>query len=93
MNWRVATGRAVPPEGRRSSARGSSSDACLHRQAGGSNGMVPGLLEVEDEDGSKSKVNIYNGRKITGAGQKLLDNAAHGIRESVDANYPGMEKY
>ena len=51
------------------------------------------IVEVEDEDGSKSKVNIYNGRKITGAGQRLLDNAAHGIRETVDANYPGMEKY
>jgi len=51
------------------------------------------VIEVEVEDDEKQKVNIYNGRKITGAGQKLLDGVAHEIRDTVDSEYPGLSKY
>lgn len=51
------------------------------------------VVEVDDGDGSKTKVNIYNGRKITGNGQQLLDGAAHGIRETMIDEFPGLDKY
>ena len=51
------------------------------------------VIEVEDEDEVKHKVSIFKGRKITGAGQKLLDATAHGLREVADGEYPGLAKY
>ena len=46
--------------------------------------------EVEGEDG---KVQLYAGRQITAAGQKLVDNVAHSVREEAEAQYPGLAKY
>ena len=46
--------------------------------------------EVETEDG---KVQLYAGRRITAAGQKLVDNIAHSVREETEAQYPGLDKY
>ena len=46
--------------------------------------------EVEGEDG---KVQLYAGRQITAAGQKLVDNVAHSVREEAEAAYPGLSKY
>jgi small subunit ribosomal protein S19e len=45
---------------------------------------------VEGEDGP---VQLYAGRSITAAGQKLVDNVAHSIREEAEALYPGLSKY
>ena len=46
--------------------------------------------EVEGVDG---KVQLYAGRRITAAGQKLVDNVAHSVREEAEAQYPGLAKY
>ena len=46
--------------------------------------------EVDTEDG---KVQLYAGRRITAAGQKLVDNIAHSVREETEAQYPGLDKY
>ncbi len=45
---------------------------------------------VEGEDGP---VQLYAGRRITAAGQKLVDNTAHSVREITEAQYPGLSKY
>jgi len=45
---------------------------------------------VEGEDGP---VQLYAGRRITAAGQKLVDNVAHSVREEAEALYPGLSKY
>ena len=46
--------------------------------------------EVDTEDG---KVQLYAGRRITAAGQKLVDNIAHSVRDETEAQYPGLDKY
>ena len=51
--------------------------------------LVPSK-EVESEDG---KVQLYSGRVITAAGQKLLDQVAHNVREQANEAYPGLDKY
>ncbi len=51
------------------------------------------VIEVEDEDEVKHKVSIFKGRRITGAGQKLLDATAHELREVADGEFPGLDKY
>ena len=51
--------------------------------------LVPSK-EVEGEDG---KVQLYSGRVITAAGQKLLDQVAHSVREQANEEYPGLDKY
>ena len=51
--------------------------------------MVP-TKEVETEDG---KQQLYSGRKITSAGQKLLDEVAHSCRDAANEMYPGLAKY
>jgi ribosomal protein S19E (S16A) len=51
------------------------------------------VIEVEDEDEVKHKVSIFKGRRITGAGQKLLDATAHELREVADGEFPGVDKY
>ena len=51
--------------------------------------MVP-TKEVETEDG---KQQLYSGRRITSAGQKLLDEVAHSCRDSANEMYPGLAKY
>ena len=48
------------------------------------------LATVEGEDG---KVQLYSGRVITAAGQKLLDQVAHNVREQANEAYPGLDKY
>ena len=45
--------------------------------------------EVEGEDG---KIQLYAGRQITPAGQKLVDNIAHSVRAQAEAQYPGLDK-
>lgn len=55
-----------------------------------------GLIEKDlqrtiEIDGDK--LDLYNGRKISGEGHRLLDSAAHSIRADADASYPGLAKY
>ena len=45
---------------------------------------------VQSVDGDQK---LYSGRIITAAGQKLLDVAAHSVREDAEAAYPGLAKY
>ena len=46
--------------------------------------------EVETEEG---KQQLYSGRKLTSAGQKLLDEVAHSCRDAANEMYPGLAKY
>ena len=46
--------------------------------------------EVDTEDG---KQQLYSGRKLTSAGQKLLDEVAHSCRDAANEMYPGLAKY
>ena len=46
--------------------------------------------EVETDEG---KVQLYAGRRISAAGQKLVDNIAHSVRGEAEAQYPGLDKY
>lgn len=46
--------------------------------------------EVETDEG---KVQLYAGRRITPAGQKLVDNVAHSVRGVAEEHYPGLSKY
>ena len=55
-------------------------------------GLVEKVLHrVIESDGEK--MDLYKGRKITGAGQKILDTAAHSLKETVDSAFPGLDKY
>ena len=45
---------------------------------------------VEGEDGP---VQLYSGRRITAAGQKLVNSVAHSVREETESMYPGLDKY
>ena len=47
------------------------------------------LVEPEGRESTQ----LYNGRIITSAGQKLLDDVAHSVRPEVEAAYPGLDKY
>ena len=51
--------------------------------------LVP-TKEIESSDG---KQQLSSGRKITAAGQKLLDEAAHSCRDAANEMYPGLAKY
>ena len=51
--------------------------------------LVP-TKEIESADG---KQQLYSGRRITSAGQKLLDEAAHSCRDEANEIYPGLAKY
>ena len=46
--------------------------------------------EVETEEG---KQQLYSGRRITSAGQKMLDEVAHSCRDAANELYPGLDKY
>ena len=46
---------------------------------------------VENEYGET--VEITKGRKLTGSGQKLLDECAHSIRDDANNMAPGLSKY
>ena len=46
---------------------------------------------VENEYGET--VEITKGRKLTGSGQKLLDECAHSIRDDANTMAPGLSKY
>jgi small subunit ribosomal protein S19e len=46
--------------------------------------------EVETEE---CKQQLYSGRKLTSAGQKLLDEVAHSCRDAANELYPGLAKY
>lgn len=46
--------------------------------------------EVETEEG---KQQLYSGRRITSAGQKMLDEVAHSCRDAANELYPGLAKY
>ncbi|DAC19298.1 MAG TPA: hypothetical protein D7H90_02600, partial [Candidatus Poseidoniales archaeon] len=47
------------------------------------------LVEPEGRESTQ----LYNGREITPAGQKLLNEVAHSVRPEVEAAYPGLDKY
>jgi len=46
--------------------------------------------EVETEEG---KQQLYSGRRITSAGQKMLVEVAHSCRDAANELYPGLAKY
>ena len=50
-------------------------------------------LPTKEVDGEDGKVQLYAGRQVTPAGQKLVDNIAHSVRAEAEAHYPGLEKY
>ena len=43
--------------------------------------------------GGDEPVQLYAGRQITPAGQKLVDNVAHSMRGVAEEQYPGLDKY
>jgi small subunit ribosomal protein S19e len=47
------------------------------------------LIESEGRESTQ----LYNGRVITAAGQKMLNDVAHKVRPDVEAQYPGLDKY
>ena len=47
------------------------------------------LVEPEGREATQ----LYTGREITPAGQKLLNAVAHSVRPEVEAAYPGLDKY
>jgi small subunit ribosomal protein S19e len=47
------------------------------------------LVEPEGRESTQ----LYNGRVVTAAGQKMLNDVAHKIRPEVEAQYPGLDKY
>jgi len=55
-----------------------------------------GLVEMvatKEVDTEEGKQQLYSGRRITSAGQKLLDEVAHSCREVANEMYPGLAKY
>mgnify|MGYP001377698124 FL=1 len=56
-------------------------------------GYVESVLHkvIEDEDGEK--MNLYKGRSLTSEGQKLLDEAAHSVRNDANELHEGLAKY
>ena len=50
-------------------------------------------IVLKDENGKPIKQDLFAGRQITAAGQKLVDNIAHSVREETEAQYPGLDKY
>ena len=50
-------------------------------------------IPVKDEKGNLVKQDLYSGRKLTSAGQKLLDEVAHSCRDAANEMYPGLAKY
>ena len=51
--------------------------------------QVGRLVEPEGREATQ----LYNGREIPSAGQKLLNEVAHSVRPEVEAAYPGLDKY
>ena len=49
------------------------------------------LKPIENADGETQM--LHRGRKITAAGQKMLDAVAHEVRPMAEAAYPGLDKY
>jgi len=47
------------------------------------------LVEPEGRESTQ----LYNGRVVTPAGQKMLNDVAHKVRPDVEAQYPGLDKY
>ena len=47
------------------------------------------LVEPEGRESTQ----LYNGRVVTAAGQKMLNDVAHKVRPDVEAQYPGLDKY
>ncbi len=55
-----------------------------------------GLVEMvatKEVDTEEGKQQLYSGRKLTSAGQKLLDEVAHSCRDAANEMYPGLAKY
>lgn len=47
------------------------------------------LVEPEGRESTQ----LYNGRVVTAAGHKMLNDVAHKVRPDVEAQYPGLDKY
>ena len=55
-----------------------------------------GLVEMvatKEVDTEEGKQQLYSGRELTSAGQKLLDEVAHSCRDAANELYPGLAKY
>lgn len=55
-----------------------------------------GLVEMKETKTVSSESGdqkLFAGRNISAAGQKILDEVAHSVREEAEAAYPGLEKY
>ena len=55
-------------------------------------GLV-GMKETKTVQSVDGDQKLYSGRIITSAGQKLLDEVAHSVREAAEEAYPGLTKY
>ena len=51
--------------------------------------QVGRMVEPEGREATQ----LFNGRIVTAAGQKLLNEVAHSVRPQVEEAYPGLDKY
>ena len=51
------------------------------------------MVSTKEVDTEEGKQQLYSGRKLTSAGQKLLDEVAHSCRDAANELYPGLAKY
>jgi small subunit ribosomal protein S19e len=51
------------------------------------------MVATKEVDTEEGKQQLYSGRKLTSAGQKLLDEVAHSCRDAANELYPGLAKY
>jgi small subunit ribosomal protein S19e len=59
----------------------------------GSRSVTRTLLQQLEEAGLVTGAENRKGRQITGAGKKLLDNAAHDVRKDATVKVPALAKY
>ena len=65
----------------------------LHVQQLADAGLVSTQVGRLVEPEGREATQLYIGREITPAGQKLLNEVAHSVRPEVEAAYPGLDKY
>ena len=51
------------------------------------------MVATKEVDTEEGKQQLYSGRRLTSAGQKLLDEVAHSCRDAANELYPGLAKY
>ena len=56
-------------------------------------GLVSSQVGRMVEPEGREATQLFNGRIVTAAGQKLLNEVAHSVRPQVEEAYPGLDKY